>query len=73
MERQIGETFSYNGTKLEVVEQSLENKDTENACNGCYFKSNFMVLCYKNNEITGECSCIRRTDKKDVIFKEIKK
>lgn len=73
MERKIGETFSYNGTKLEVVEQSLENKDIENACNGCYFKSNFMVLCYKNNEITGECSCIRRTDKKDVIFKEIKK
>ena len=68
MERKIGEMFSYNGTKLEVVEQSNE---TENVCDGCYFKSNFMFLCYKNNEITGECCDIRRTDKKDVIFKEI--
>lgn len=71
MERKIGETFSYNGTKLEVVEQSLENKDIENACNDCYFKSNFMFGCYKNNEIVGECCCIRRTDGKDVIFKEV--
>lgn len=73
MERKIGEKFSYNGTTLEVVKQSLENKDIENACNGCYFKSNFMFGCYKNNEITGECSCYSRIDKKDVIFKEIEK
>ena len=73
MERKIGERFSYNETKLEVVEQSLENKDIENACNGCYFKSNFMFLCYKNNEIAGECCDIRRTDGKDIIFKKIEK
>ena len=69
MERKIGEMFSYNGTTLKTVEQS----DTENVCNGCYFKSNFMFLCYKNNEITDECCDIRRIDKKDVIFKEVKK
>ena len=69
MERKIGEMFLYNGTKLEVVEQS--NKETKNVCDDCYFKSNFMELCYKNNEITGECCDIRRIDKKDVIFKEI--
>ena len=71
MERKIGKTFNYQGKTLEVVEQS--NKDAENACDGCYFKSNFMVLCYKNNEITGECSCIRRNDKKSIIFKDIEK
>lgn len=68
MERKIGKTFNYQGTTLKVVEQSNE---TEHVCDGCYFKSNFMVLCYKNNEITGECCDIRRIDKKDVIFKEV--
>ena len=70
MERQIGKKFNYYGTTLDVVEQS---PDTEHACDGCYFKRNFMVLCYKNNEIAGECCDIRRTDGKDIIFKKIEK
>ena len=69
MERQIGERFDYDGKTLDAVEQSLEYKDTENACNGCYF--NFKYFCYRKRYITGECSYYSRIDKKDVIFKEI--
>ena len=68
MERKIGEIFNYYGTTIEVVEQSIED-----ACAGCYFNSNFMCICYADRDRVGECSCIRRTDKKDVIFKEIEK
>lgn len=65
MERKIGEIFNYYGTTIEVVEQSIED-----ACAGCYFNSIFMCNCYADHDIVGECSCIRRTDKKDVCFKE---
>ena len=74
MERKIGERFEYNGTTLEVVEQSIENKDISRVCKGCYFYENSM-LCYsyKGDRIVGECSCYLRIDRKEVIFKEIEK
>lgn len=73
MERKIGEIFEYNGTTLEVVEQSIENKDITRVCKGCYFNENFTIDCYEEHKITGECSCYLRIDGKEVIFKEVKK
>ena len=72
MERKVGEKFLYKGTQLEVVEQSVENKDISRLCKGCYFYENSM-LCYsyRGNRIVGECSCYLRTDRKEVIFKEV--
>ncbi len=72
MERKIGERFDYNGTTLEVVEQSIENKDIARVCKGCYLKD-INVDCYEKHKITGECSCYLRIDRKEVIFKEIEK
>ena len=74
MERKVGEKFLYKGTMLEVVEQSVENKDISRLCKGCYFYENYM-LCYsyRGNRIVGECSCYLRPDRKEVLFKEIKK
>ena len=72
MERKVGEKFLYKGTQLEVVEQSVENKDISRLCKGCYFYENSM-LCYsyRGNRIVGECNCYLRTDRKEVIFKEV--
>ncbi len=72
MERKVGEKFLYKGTLLEVVEQSIENQDISRLCKGCYFYENSM-LCYsyRGNRIVGECSCYLRTDRKEVIFKEV--
>lgn len=61
MERKIGEIFEYNDITLEVVE------NPDGCCDDCYFEG-----CKKCKHFK-ECSCIRRTDKKDVIFKEIEK
>lgn len=74
MERKIGERFNFNGTTLEVVEQSIENKDISRVCKGCYFYENSM-LCYsyKVNRIVGECSCYLRIDGNEVIFNEVTK
>ena len=66
MERQIGEIFDYNGTKLEVV----ENED--NHCEGCYFYR--WIICRFDGiiDITGNCAPTYRNDKMNVIFKEVK-
>ena len=72
MERKIGERFEYNGTTLEVVQQSIENKDIRRVCKDCYFYEN-LIDCYKKHKITGECSCYLRIDGKEVIFKEVQK
>lgn len=65
MERKIGEIFSYKGiVTLEAVENNKK------VCDDCYFFKIFM--CYRRaKEVTGLCSHDLRTDKKDVIFKEI--
>ena len=61
MERKIGERFYYYGVTLEVVNH-LD-------CEGCYFFT--LVNC--DNSFCGECHSFNRTDKKLVIFKEVKK
>ena len=64
MERKVGEVFEYDGKKLQVIEDPFE------VCDECYFaKEND---CIKFCEITGKCTNIKRKDKRNVIFKEIK-
>ena len=63
MERQIGEIFEYNGTKLEVVEDYTCDKCFFNNNNNCFrFKYDFNVFC----------SGPYRNDGKYVSFKKVK-
>lgn len=57
MEYKIGQQFKFNGTTLEVVENSNYN------CEKCFF---FKRACDKI-----KCLMSERTDSKNVIFKEI--
>lgn len=61
MERQIGETFDYEGHKLEVT----ENK----SCTGCFFEGKGPCDFRKN--VIGYCSSTFRSDSKDIIFKDM--
>lgn len=62
MERKIGETFVYEGKKLQV-------KESEGiSCYGCFFAEQCVPL---RKEVAGECQFEFRTDKKEVIFVEI--
>ena len=64
MEREIGDIFSLNGHILEVVETA--NGD-DSFCENCFFGP----LCETDNEGAGYC--YNRSDKKYVIFREVKK
>ena len=66
MERKIGEIFEYNGKTLEVVETKSDT------CYKCCFKEE-TGCCSKNKSKTGECEMIKRTDRRPVIFVEVKK
>ena len=57
------------GAKVEfaVIEQSPSAK---NLCEGCYCSSEYG--CRKDLRIFGACSSGRRSDNKNVIFKEVK-
>lgn len=60
MERKIGEVFEFAGRKLLVEEsQSID-------CTGCYFEDR---VC--RERITGACPSDARSDKKNVIFKDV--
>ena len=61
MERKIGETFEYEGKKIEV-------KAASRACDGCFLEEK---CCIDSAELLGTCGFGDRTDKKDVIFVEI--
>ena len=61
MERKIGEIFEFNGVKLKTV-----RVDAPFRCEDCYFV-NMDALCEKIS-----CLFRERTDKENVIFKEIK-
>ena len=61
MERKIGETFEYEGKKIEV-------KAASRACDGCFLEEK---CCIDSAELLGPCGFGDRTDKKDVIFVEI--
>lgn len=62
MERKLGEVFTYNEERYQVVKGSL--------CNSCAFIKN--GSCYSLNELLGPCDCTKRSDKTNVIFKKIK-
>ena len=61
MERKIGETFEFEGKRLEV-------KPASRACDGCFLEEK---CCIDSAELLGTCGFGDRTDKKDVIFVEI--
>jgi hypothetical protein len=61
MERKLGEIFTYNGKIYQVVKGFL--------CKGCAFIKN--GCCDLVNELLGPCDYTKRTDKTNVIFKEI--
>ena len=64
MERKIGETFEFEGKKLQVVETA------NNLCFDCYFFDG--VNCQRTEREGGECSDSKRADYKPVIFVEVK-
>ena len=61
MERKIGDTFEFDGKKLEV-------KAASRACDGCILEEK---CCIDSAELLGTCGAGDRTDKKDVIFVEV--
>ena len=61
MERKLGEIFTYNGKTYQVVKGF--------SCNDCAFMKN--GSCYLVNELLGPCDYTKRSDKTNVIFKEI--
>ena len=63
MERKIGETFEYEGKKIEV-------KSASRACDGCFLEEK---CCIDLAVLLGTCGAGDRTDKKDVIFVEVQK
>ncbi len=63
MERKIGETFEFEGKKLQVKESERVS------CYGCFFDEQCVPLC-KCKEVAGECEFENRADNKEVIFVE---
>ena len=64
-ERKIGEKFGYDGKTFEVVETKSDT------CYLCCFKEND-GRCSKNKSKVGECEMIKRSDRRPVIFVEVK-
>ena len=62
MERKIGETFVYEGKKLQVKESA------SSSCDGCFFEGRCSSV---RKEVTGHCQFEYRTDGKEVIFVEV--
>ena len=65
-ERKIGEIFDYDGKTLEVVETKSDT------CYNCYFKEK-TGRCSRIKSKTGVCNMHKRTDRRPVIFMEVKK
>lgn len=64
MERQIGETFQYTDTTLQVVEQHHYRP-----CENCAF--DLQCNIERDIDLLGSCDKEIRADHKHVIFKEI--
>lgn len=62
MERKIGETFEFEGKKLQV------KKSHRYSCDGCFFNGHCE---HSSNPIIGLCEKDQREDEKDVIFVEV--
>lgn len=69
MERKIGETFEFEGKTYEVV------KDFTFSCRDCDFQKFCSPTKHISQEFQApvECANTKRSDKENVIFKEIKK
>ena len=67
MERKVGSKFKFGDTVLKVIEMK------EADCNGC-FMFEHELPCGKSfiYGLTGDCIGASRSDKKDVIFVEVK-
>lgn len=64
-EYSIGDTFQY-GTATIKVEKSV------GVCTGCCFHTpENRETCRKIDKYVGSCSCLHRSDKQNVIFKEV--
>ena len=61
MERKIGETFEFEGKKIEV-------KAASNGCDGCFLKEK---CCIDSADLLGRCGAGDRTDGKNVIFVDV--
>ena len=61
MERKIGETFEFEGKKIEV-------RAASRACDGCFLEEK---CCIDSAELLGTCGAGDRTDGKNVIFVEV--
>ena len=64
-ERKIGEIFNYDGKTLEVVETKSDT------CYNCYFKEK-TGRCSRIKSKTGVCDAHKRSDRRPVIFVEVK-
>lgn len=64
-ERKVGEIFEYQGKKLKVVETK------GSSCYNCYFADRDCD-CENTRKVLGVCLSETRTDKKPVIFMEVK-
>ena len=53
-----------------VAFEVVEAPNVNDLCDGCYFSSEYG--CRKDLRIFGACSSGRRSDGKNVIFKEVK-
>lgn len=62
IERKIGETFEYEGKKIEVKAASSDE------CDGCFFNTKCTL---KSKKLSGECDRDWRNDRKSVIFVEM--
>lgn len=62
MEREVGDTFKFEGKTLRVTEQSAA------ICEGCFLSGH---CTRENRAITGECEADDRADNIDVIFAEV--
>lgn len=67
MERKVGSKFKFGDTVLKVIETEKPY------CYGCFMHEQNLP-CYKSSiyGLTGDCIWYRRSDKKDVIFEEVK-
>ena len=64
------------GERVTITVEAVEQKGCD-GCGGCFFSADMNHTCndpYKNNEGDDmfECRKSRRSDRKDVIFKEVK-
>ena len=65
MERKLGEVFEHQGVNVKVVATEFNN-----CGNCCFLEEN--APCSRIRTIAGECLSRKRTDKKSVIFVEVK-